>query len=339
MKKIILLIIILLLSSCYDYQELNDINIISSIGIDYKDNNYEVSLEIVNSEKDGSSTKISTEIVKGTSDNIANAFNKAISASDKEVYMEHLKLLILSDSVAKEGIDNIIDFTIRDIHLTNNFSIVLTNDIEELLNLKVDNDTVSSKIVDMMETMSNKKKIEDIDFIASHLLSQKQDIAFPLVEIVDNDIKIQQIGYFSYDTLIDYLDNKIYNFIILDNNKTNFTSDSNVISIYKKKIKYDITKNNITININGYGEAKEINNKYDLKNKNDYLNIQNTINKQIEEEINDFINNTYNNNSDLLGFKNMYYKKYKTTKDNINIKIIADIKLNKNGTIYEVLHD
>ena len=339
MKKIILLIIILLLCSCYDYQELNDINIISSIGIDYKDNNYEVSLEIVNSEKDGSNTKITTEIIKGTDDNIANAFNKAISASDKEVYMEHLKLLILSDNAAKEGINNIIDFTIRDIHLTNNFSIVLTSNIEELFNLKVDNDSVSSKIVDMMETMSNKKKMEDIDFIASHLLSKKQDVAFPLVEIENEDIKIEQIGYFSYDKLIDYLDNKIYNFIILDNNTTNFTNDSNVISIYKKKIKYDITKDKITIKINGYGEAKEINKKYDLKNKNDYQEIQDSINKKIEEEINYFINNTYDKDSDLLGFKKMYYKKYKTEKDNIDIEIKADIKLNKNGTIYEVFHD
>lgn len=339
MKKIILLIIILLLCGCYDYQELNQINIITGIGIDYKDDEYEVSLEIVNSEKDGSSTKITTEIIKGNGENIANAFNNAIKASDKIVYMEHLKLLIISNDVAKKGIDNVIDFTIRDIHLTNNFSLVLTSDIEELFNLDIDNDSVANVIVDMMETLSDKKKIEDIDFIAGHLLSKKKDIALPLIEIDNENIKIQQIGYFSYDELNDYLDNKIYNFLILDNNKTNFTNDSNTLAIYKKKIKYEITKDKITIKINGYGEAKEINNKYDLKKKKDYQDIESDINKQIEEEINDFINTTYHNNSDLLGFKEMYYKKYKSEKDNIDIEVKSDIKLKKNGTIYEVLHD
>lgn len=339
MKKIILLIAILLLSGCYDYQELNKINIITSVGIDYKDNNYEVSLEIVNSEKDGSNTKITTEIIKGKGDNVANAFNNAVNSSDKNVYIEHLKLLIITNDVAKKGIDKVIDFTIRDIYLTNNFSVVITDDIDKLLNLEVDNDSISNKIIDTLETLSDNKKIEDIDFITSHLLSKKHDIAFPLIEIDDDNIKIEQIGYFNQDKLINYLDNKIYNFIILDNNRTNFTNDSNVLSIYKKKIGYDITKDKITIKINGYGEAKEINEKYDLKNKEDYEEIEKSINNQIEREINKFINNTYDNNSDLLGFKEMYYKKYKTEKDNIDIEVESDIKLKKNGTIYEVLHD
>ena len=40
MKKIILIIFIVLLTGCYDYRELNDIAIISGVGISKEDNEY-----------------------------------------------------------------------------------------------------------------------------------------------------------------------------------------------------------------------------------------------------------------------------------------------------------
>ena len=46
MKKIIFIIgIVLLISGCYDYRELNDMSIVSGIGIDYVDNQYKVIFE------------------------------------------------------------------------------------------------------------------------------------------------------------------------------------------------------------------------------------------------------------------------------------------------------
>ena len=46
MKKIILLFILLLLTGCKDYTEINDLGIISGMIIDYKDNKYEITTEI-----------------------------------------------------------------------------------------------------------------------------------------------------------------------------------------------------------------------------------------------------------------------------------------------------
>ena len=341
MKKIILIVMILFITSgCYDYQELNEINIISGVGIDYKDDEYEVSLEVINSEKDGTSSKISTEIIKGKDSDIADAFNEAIAASDKEVYMERIKLLILSNDVAVNGIDKLIDYTIRDIHLTNNFPIVITENVDELLNIEVDNDTISNQILNTIQTQADKNKIEDINLIACHLLSKKRDISFPFVEIVEDDkIKISDIGYFTEDKLTNYMDNKIYNFIVLDNDKTNFVNENNVITIYEKKIKYDVSKDKITINILGYGEAKEINKEYNLNDKSNYGKIEKLINEKIEDEINDFLKETYDNNSDLLGFRELYYKKYKKNIEDIDYEVKANIKLKRNGSILEVLHD
>ena len=47
MKKIILLIAIFLLGGCYDYAEIDDLGIIVGLIIDYKDNKYEITSQIL----------------------------------------------------------------------------------------------------------------------------------------------------------------------------------------------------------------------------------------------------------------------------------------------------
>ena len=70
---------ILILGGCYDYKELNDMSIVSGIGIDFIDNEYLVSLEITKSSKDGSSTEIETKVVTGSDSNISIAFSNAMN--------------------------------------------------------------------------------------------------------------------------------------------------------------------------------------------------------------------------------------------------------------------
>ena len=58
MKKIILLLIILLLSGCSDYKELNNLAIANTIGIDKKDNEYKLCIEVLNTDKENGKNKI-----------------------------------------------------------------------------------------------------------------------------------------------------------------------------------------------------------------------------------------------------------------------------------------
>ena len=56
MKRLIIIFsLVLILSGCYDYRELNDMSVVTGIGIDYKDDKYIVNLEVTKSIKDGSS--------------------------------------------------------------------------------------------------------------------------------------------------------------------------------------------------------------------------------------------------------------------------------------------
>ena len=58
MKKIILIITLFFLTGCYDYKEINDLAIISAIGVDYQNDEYIITLEVLNDQTDKDNAKI-----------------------------------------------------------------------------------------------------------------------------------------------------------------------------------------------------------------------------------------------------------------------------------------
>ena len=77
----------------------------------------------------------------------------------------------------------------------------------------------------------------------------------------------------------------------------------------------------------------------DLSKTSDYEKLENEMNKKIEEEVKAFFDETLNNGSDIMGLNDKYYKKYKKSMNEIKYEVNVDVKISKNGTMYEVLHD
>ena len=90
MKKIIILFITLLLcTGCFDYKEINDLAIISAIGINFNDNNYEITLEVLNDQIDKDSSKITSYIKTGTGKNLTTAIENAADKLSKKPTFNH----------------------------------------------------------------------------------------------------------------------------------------------------------------------------------------------------------------------------------------------------------
>lgn len=340
MKKIILLVVsIFLLSGCYDYQELNDVSIINGIGVDYKDDKYLVSLEVITSSKEGTSSKIKTYVITGKDENIVTAFNNAMNKANKKVYMQHVKGLILGKEVCVHGIDEVLDYIVRDVTINNNYFIVATDNAKDIFNTEASNDSITNVIIDTVDSAMNGSNLDDLDLTAANLLNNRIDIAIPYVEADDKEFKVNEIIYFNNNKAKDKISNKIYNFLTLNTLENSFTRNENTINIYKKKISYKCQKDKIIINIDGYGIVQKINKNINLKDINDYKKLENYMNEQVMNEVTVFLEETLNNDSDILGLENIYYKKYKKNMKNIKYEVKTNIKISKNGTIYEVIHD
>lgn len=340
MKKIILLICcVFLLSGCYDYKELNDMSIVSGIGIDYKDGKYAVSLEITKSTKDGTSAEIETYLVTGEADNIADAFTTAKNRSDKLVYMEHVEVLILSKELCEKGINEVIDYIIRDTTINNNYFIVVTDKPSELLKTNIENQSTAEVIINTVEYYFENTTIDDIDIIASNMVNKRKDIALPYIYMKEENVVFDEVAYFNNDNMVDLIDSKMYNFLELDSINVNFNDNGNTIGTYKKDIGYEVKNKEVIIKVKAYGTVKEINDEINLKDTDSYGKLEKTIAKTMEKEITEFIDKTLDNKSDLLGLEDKYYKKYKKDMEDIKYKVEVELIVNRNGTIYGVLND
>lgn len=334
MKKLLIIVVcLLLISGCYDYRELNDMSVVDGIYIDYEDNKYNVRLEIVKSNKGKDGNEIKNEILSGKDKNISKAFNKAIGKSVKGVYLGHVSLLVVSNNLVTNGIDDLIDYVLRDINISNDY-MILVSDGNNIFDIKVDNESISQRIVSFANVKLGNNNVT-VDMVGNKLLNKNIELVIPYLEVKDDKFILSKVSYFKDDKLDGIMDDKLYNFFMLDNISTEFSYKGNVISIYDKDIKYDVREDGINISIEALGKVLEIDKKYNLDKVSNYDKLEDKVIGVMEDELNKFIKD----NKDIIGFDDMYYKKFNKNKDIDNYELDVSLKINKNGAIYEVLDD
>lgn len=337
-KVVLLIISSFMLGGCFDYQELNDTNIINGIGVDYQEDKYIVNLEIIKFDKSEGNGSIKTEVVKGEGENFAQAMNEAIANSNKKVNLKHVNLLMISENLAKEeGINEVVDYMLRDVRMSSTFFTVVTANPEEVLHKKLENDSISTKIVNDIEDNIGKNRINNIDILVSAIINEKIDIALPYIELDEDYIIAKEITYFKGDKMIDKVDGKIYNFLVLDEGDTTFEANGTVINVYKKDIKYKVLKDKVVISLSGMGRVEKINADLNLEKYKTYQEVEDAIKPVIQEEVSSFLDDTLSQEVDLLGLKDLYYKKFKKQVKNIPYELEVEFHVNRNGAIYEAI--
>ena len=242
MKKIILLIIcILFISGCYDYKELKDIDIITGIGVDYEEGKYKVTLEILEATAKDNKEEQNTILIESSDEIFSKAFEGTYTKLSKQSYFSQLKLLLISEEVAKNpGIQELTDFILRTSKIGNCFNVAIAKDssAHDMFNAKQDNKTVANTIVNLLKNSSNYSILDDdnkFNILVSKLLQEGIDIYLPSIEL-DND-KFISSNYAIFD------DFKMANYIDLEYSTIFNLLTGNVIS-HLKIIKYSIIRRN-----------------------------------------------------------------------------------------------
>jgi len=117
-KWLFIIIILLLVSGCWQYRELNDLAIVSAIGVDKIDTEYLVTVQVINTRKQshtiqaGEETTVTIYEAKGKS--IQEALNMISLECPKELYLGHIDIVVIGEETARTGIKDYIDFFLRD---------------------------------------------------------------------------------------------------------------------------------------------------------------------------------------------------------------------------------
>lgn len=354
MKKILLILIVLLLTGCYDYVEINNLSFISCIGIDYDEDKFKLTYEILNDTKKGAE-QASQEgyTISGSGSSIAKAFDNISLKIAKLPYFYHLKSIVISEPVAKEHMQEIVEYVTRNPEIRNEFYLVIAKDIkasEIVKNANTNNPIVGNQITKLIESnvkdynVTFSKPFEDI---LEKFQNPKIDPIVSVMTLTNDDLTAEGIAIFDGYKYIDTLSplNSAYLNVLLNENANltvskKYNNKTLAVNLYDGKADYEFKDKQIIIKIALEGEVTENLPEFDLRDDKTYQDLSKDFSKVVKTDIEDLIKIIVSKNVDAIGLENMYYKENRKTLDNIlqvfDIKVEANVKINKRGLIYEV---
>lgn len=354
MKKILVIILTLLFcTGCFDYKEINDLAIISAIGIDYENDEYIITLEILNDQIDKASSKITSYTKTGSGKTLTSAIENAADKLSKELIFNHIKLMILSKSIVETKFDNIIDLFLRNTYFRENFYVISSTDTkpEDLLNHTTNEAPIASTaITDTLESISyssNTNILKKFDEIIEEVITYGIDTCFSNITLKDNEFIVDGMSIFNNYSYKSNLSNeyvKIYNLLIDNFDRPTYTINYDNLSfttaINNGKINAEIKSGTINVTGNLMGRIIDNDPKYNIRDPKNLERIDNDFTNLLNKKIPEFIKVLQDNNSDILGITRNYYKKTRTKdKDywlKLDIKSNIKFNINKKGLIYDV---
>lgn len=354
MKRIKFLILLLpLLSGCYNYRELNELGITTAVSIDYKDNNFYVIAEVINpiKQQDASSSNNSPFVnYNSSSSSLQDAFRKVVLESPRQLYAAQLEIIVLSEEVVNNHLEEVLEYFARDPESRTEIKIIVA---------KTEDSTKAITLQTLLTSLSSSNIINSLD-LQSKVLGMSYPVTLnellnmyidPYLEVVlpsmtlygnyeigdekENITTSSPKAIVKIDGSTITKDNKILGYLDLEESKIlnlingklketiikmNYYDGYIIFEPNRIKVsrELDIKNNIIKINISGYSKTKEIQSNIDLKDPKEVEKLNKALNMKLEKKITDTFNSIREKyGTDVFGFQELYYRtNYKYFKEN-----------------------
>lgn len=341
MKKIILLIFLTFIcTGCYNYKELNELGIVSAMGISKDGDLYNLDIQLLNvldSEKSGLN-KSPITVISGQGETIFEAARSMNKKTSKVFFLADVDYVFLDQSVLNDGLDEIMDFLIRDTRLSLNFLVVTSTENKSLDILSsishFDTNSANNLYDAIMNSETRYGGINSLhvrELINNYYAKGKYTI-FPNVYIKDtrksseNDsledsksesyVEVKNMVFFKDKEAIELTDEETKGVNFLRNKIKNATltieCDGGYFTIetLESKMKLKSKLNIDQLNVNGNVGAEIV--YYGCKDNLDNADVLKSISKKAEKEVESYITKAFNKskkyNYDFLGLGNYIYK-------------------------------
>lgn len=366
-KKIFILIICLymfLLTSCWDYREIDKLAFLTGAAIDRAntEKDYQITIEIINADRTGTKSNFKSNILSYKGKSIDDAVRSIISISAKQTYWTHATSIIVSEEIAREGLQPILDWLIRDSETRLDLYMIVSKDIpaKDILHLKpITTNIRSFEISDIIESskkssMTSRTKIYEL---INQISKKGINPVLPRVEKTINEgietMKVNGGAVFKEDKLVGFLNEEEMKYHMFLMNK--FDSGLFLFPLDEKKPNEDVTielihsKSKITprlvdgriemkIKIKSETKITQMESNLDLLKEDNILLIKNLAEKNLEKKILEFICKTQNElNVDTCGFGEhikgampKLWKEIEKDWDSIYKDVVVDLELDIN---------
>jgi len=345
MKKIILIVLILLLGGCYDYNELTDLAIVSSMFIDYKDDEYVVDLEVLDTNE---MVVEPSYFIEGRGKKFENALNDIYNKSTKHIYLSHMNAIVLSDEIVEDKMIDLYDYFLRNTDIRKDSYFIISKNTQDLLSFKTEDKTSIGesikKIIEYNEKENAKFKTSKFSTILNCYLNDKNYLLGE-ISIEKNMITTSEVYLIHNDKLAQKLDqNAVLLANLLDSTTSSFiiTLD-NSYEVYRYKLGKKVSKNKIEISVDA--EVRFLNVlKEDVNNKKDLESLEQKLNNYLTRYFENSIKYSKNIDYDLYNFNYLYYLYEPDLKENDSWKnleydVLVNTTINEKGLLIGTMGD
>ncbi|MFD2412011.1 Ger(x)C family spore germination protein [Paenibacillus rhizoplanae] len=338
---------LLLITGCWNRRELNDLALVVAMSIDKSDDQYMVTLQVVDagevSSKIGTSgrTPVITYSEKGK--HVFEAIRKMTTGTPRKLYFSHLQMLVISEDIAKEGISKSLEFLSRDHEVRKDFFVVIAK--EEQAKSILENITSLEKIPaqKMKTSLETSQKVWaptvaiQIDQLIADLTSEGSNAVLTGIIITGNpttgttlknvtktssysNLKFQGVAVFKKDKLVGWLneeESKGYNYI-KDNVKSTVAhiecpgGGDLVMEVLrsKTKVKGKVVNGEPSIDIHLSAEINiaEVECPIDLSKIENIIELEQSINEKAISVLEASIRKAKELGSDIFGFGEVIHR-------------------------------
>lgn len=355
-RTIFFLIVIgtILLSGCWNKRELTDIAVVSALAIDKnEEGKYVGTFQVINAgniasgEQGGGGENAPIRVFSATGDNLIQMSRNASAKMPRQLFYEHVKLLVIGDELAQtEGINSIFDSLDRSPNFRNTTRVVIARNTEagNIVKVLTSIEKLPSegiiKTLKSAETLQGEHITVDIHDVMNSLRSPGKEpviSAFTLkgnekegeriqsiqTTTLDANLVAEGIGVFKDGKLIDWLDKDAASGTVWVLDKIQSTvitldweneSDAVALEVIRQNtdLSVDMTagKPSILVKIRAEGDIREVKNPLDLSDPHVLLDIETKLGKKLKTEIEDAILRAQEDKTDIFGFGELVYQSY-----------------------------
>ncbi|WP_445487771.1 Ger(x)C family spore germination protein [Niallia sp. 03133] len=364
-----------LLSGCWDSTELPKLSIISGIAIDKDDedhNRFRTTVQIINpsqvagGQQGGKVQASPVKTFSNTGSTLSEALRKISPMVPGQLFFPHIQVMVISEDVAKEGIQHLFDVIERDSQFRVLFPVLVARNSAASDVLQVTTQLYpipSDEIVKNLQTSENEWG-EFISTQADQVIEGLKDGSLVISGIkVTGDkktgnttenmlqispgakIEIGGLALFTNGKLVDWMDGETtrgFTWIMNEIKKTVInidckkTKEAVAVEVDRSKTKIRVNMMNhqpvINIHVDAEGTISETLCSVDLSKPKEIIKLQKELEKKIKKEIEKTVNIAKKNKSDFLGFGehiNLKDKKaWKKIKKNWDAEVFPETKVN-----------
>lgn len=342
MKKLILFLAIFLLTGCYDYVELDEMKLVSSIIVDYKDNEYHINLELLNASKEADEGSV---FIESEGKSLEEAINNARNNVDADPYYGHMSALFISEDFADEGIKPIFDFLARNVEVRKDFYIFISDDVDSLTEYESNAGeslgiNVKKTYMRSMHKTGTYKTCNLREVFRNYLRDEVYVIGGVTVE--DNKINLEHNYVFKDNKKDLEIEEDVSLFLnLMEGNTNSFLIDGrSSYEIHEYTLSLDAAKDKFIIKLKGTGRVKSA--KSGEYSYSDIEKSSKDVSEKLKKRIEDIIEYSRRSGIDILCFNNLYYKHYpklveRNTWKTLDYEVEVDVTIGDKGMIMSTL--